>query len=95
MIAVMRFLTRERFGFRVRGIDAQTLGGRPRCTRWSRTYHHGNVSVIVDHQHTTTLGPPYWQARVRCRNLGLQLQTGPDLVTRNRMGAVAWLRRRR
>lgn len=75
---LMRFLTRERIGFNVAGIDQQTRGGKPRCTRWWRIWAGGNVRVIVDHQHSVVFGAPYWQARLRVGDYGLEFHTGPS-----------------
>jgi hypothetical protein len=90
VIALMRFLTRERIGFQVSGIDARTRGGQPRCTRWWRIWPATRVGpfavrearAVVDFQHDTTLGPPYWQARIRVGHVGFEVHTGPWLVNR-------------
>lgn len=77
-VDAMRFLTRERIGFKVAGIDAGP--GRhaaPRCTRWFRSWRTGDVLAVVDYQHTTFIGPPYWQVRLRFKGRVVEFKTGP------------------
>lgn len=84
-VALMRFLTRERIGFRVAGIDRRSVDSPARCTRWWRVWPAGQVGpfavretrVIVDFQHTTSLSAPYWQARLRVGRIGFEYSTGP------------------